>query len=131
MKAIRLLIEQFSSAFKTKDWHLLQSVLDDEIIVDYRDVNGLQGKIKSTEYIQHIKNRFDKVDVSILLTPLKIGINKNKALCKAYTIIYRVDRFLYYNSHADYIFGFVETKGSWKIRSIKQNIIWNDGKLKI
>ena len=127
MKDIRKTLELFSKAFEIKDWNLLSSVLDKDIIIEYSGLYGFSGKISSETFILRRKKILSGIEVFHFLSPLKIGINGDRALCKAYAIIYRLESFRYYNTHADYVFGFIKKDSKWLIKSIKQNILWNDG----
>ena len=127
MKNIRSVLTTFSKSFESKDWNLLLSVLDNDIIIDYSGLHGFSGRTSSENFVLQRKKTLSNIDVSHFLSPLKIGINEDRALCKAYAIIYRLDSFRHFNTHTDYVFGFIKKNGSWLIKSIKQDIIWNDG----
>jgi hypothetical protein len=124
---VRSTLNVFSEAFKNKDWELLSSVLNTDLIIDYSGIHAYSGKISSEAYILSRKEMFADINLFHFLTPLKIGVSGERALCKAYSVIYRFDKFLYYNTHAEYIFGLIKKDEKWLIKSIKQNIIWNDG----
>lgn len=127
MKSVRSTLKTFSDSFKHKDWDLLSSVLNPNLIVDYSGIHSFSGKISSETYVLNRKKILSKVELSHFLSPLKIGISGEHALCKAYGIIYRLDKFRYYNTHTEYVFGLIKKDDGWLIKSIKQSIIWNDG----
>lgn len=130
MNIIKHTLERYSKALANKNWNELSHVLSDELIVDFKDLFNFTGKQSPNDFIKKRKQSFDDLTIYHLLTPLKVGVSGNKALCKAYSIVYRLDKFHYFNSHADYVFGLVKKDENWVIRSIKQSIIWNDGKLR-
>ena len=50
---IRKTLARFASSFDQKDWTLLESVLTDELTVDYSDLRGdPPAKIAAGEYVE-------------------------------------------------------------------------------
>jgi len=124
---IRSVVQRFASAFTTKDWDALKDILCATILVDYSDIGQEKAEETAEEFVNKRKALYTDLDVHYLITPLKIGVNNTQALCKAYSVIYRTQKFRFYNTHATYVFGCVLENGVWKIRSIKQGIICNEG----
>ena len=64
---------------------------------------------------------------------MEVTYAENSASCRLSAIIFRItDDERYFNSHAIYYFNLIYDENfTWKIKKIKQIILWNEGDPKI
>lgn len=125
-------LNKFANNCDLKDWHSLSGTLMDTIECDYRDLRGECKTYSKEEYIDARKRAWGHLKTHHLFSNLEVVINLNSATCQVSAIIYRQnDERKYFNSHVIYQFELQEKDDVWKIKKIKQSVLWNEGDVSI
>ncbi len=126
---IRKTIARFANSFDLKDWVQMESVLAEELTVDYSDLRGGAPKeITAREYTQARREALDALDTQHIIGNLEITVDGKRASVVASSMIFRTLDGVVFNTHARYQFGLSEDQDrGWVIDRIKQTVLWNEG----
>ena len=103
---IRKTLARFASSFDQKDWTLLESVLTDELTVDYSDLRGdPPAKIAAGEYVEARRQALEPLSTRHVISNLEITIEGRRAAVTASSVIFRRRGSAFFNTHATYQFG--------------------------
>ena len=126
---IRKSIARFANSFDLKDWALMESVLAEDLTVDYSDLRGdPPTEVSAREYVQARREALDALDTPHIIANLEITIDGKQASVEASSMIFRTLDGLVFNTHARYHFRlFQDQDRGWVIDRIKQTVLWNEG----
>ena len=127
MRDIQSTIGAFATSFDLEDWAGLEAVLADEIEVDYSDLRGEQGRVTRAAYVAKRRASLADLDTHHLLANLEIAAGPESATCRASGAIYRRKAGEFFHSHVVYEFGLRRDEHGWRIASITQRVLWNEG----
>ena len=120
-------IGAFATSFDLKDWPGLEAVLADEIEVDYSDLRGEKGRVARSAYIAKRRAALELLETHHLLANLELEAGPDSASCRASGVIYRRKAGEFFHSHVVYLFGLRRDASGWRIHSITQRVLWNEG----
>lgn len=121
-------LNRFMNCFDLKDWRLMAELLAPTIATDYADLRGSSpAQIAADDYVRARCEALQQLATQHLLTNLDIVVSDTSASASANCMIYRSDGSRHFNSHAFYVFGLRVADGAWRISSITQRILWNEG----
>lgn len=123
------LIFKFANSFDAKAWQSLEATLMDHVECDYQDLRGNSGSYTKAEYVEKRKKALMDLKTQHIFSNLEIVNNEKQVICRLNAIIFRIAKDKrFFNTHALYTFGLIKLNNmDWKIKSIKQSILWNDG----
>ena len=127
MKTVEKVIGKFANSFDLKDWESLESVLSENIFVDYSHLRGQRETLSRTDYVSQRRRALQHLNTHHLLANAEIDINVNSARCRVSGMIYRAKDDEHFNSHVVYSFQLERAGTSWLIVGIKQTVPWNEG----
>lgn len=127
---------RFASALDMKDWKLCLSCFTDEIEADYSDLRGEPAKlIKSTDFVKLREIALSSLITEHLSTNHTITVEGDEATCISHMTIYRflpsVEVREHFDTHCYYTHTLARTPQGWKIKKIKQSVLWSTGNPKI
>jgi hypothetical protein len=124
----------FMRAFDMQDWNVLLDCLCDEIFCDYSSFRGIPaGNCTKQEYVAERKTAFTQLKTQHNLFNIIVDIQADSAQVYCNYVIYR---FLleykgsadqYFHSWGQYEFTLKRIAQHWKIASITQNLLVNEG----
>lgn len=120
-------IGAFATSFDRKDWAGLEALLADELELDYSDLRGEKGRVARSAYVAKRRAALERLDTHHLLANLEIDAGAEAASCRASGVIYRRKDERFFHSHVVYEFGLRRHGQSWRIASITQRVLWNEG----
>lgn len=120
---------KFANSFDLKDWQGLEDTLMDNIECDYKGLRGTVENYSKSEYVSLRKKALNHLKTQHLFSNLQITAENKQATCQLSAVIFRQDDLgANFNSHAIYLFHLVNIKDNeWRIKKIKQTILWNEG----
>lgn len=125
---------RFMRSFDTKDWNEMSDCLADEIYCDYFSFLGEEpATIKRNDYINKRKVVLGELKTQHNLTNLSIVYTNDVAEVNCNFIIYRFHREFsgskdqFFHSYGTYLFKLKRDINHWKINSITQALLVNDG----
>jgi hypothetical protein len=127
MNEIAAVISRFANSFDLKDWDALRSILADQVDVDYSDLRGTRETLAREEYVALREAALQDIDTHHMLSNTEISIGHDSAHCIASGVIFRRKDEEHFDSHVIYRFGLTKSVSSWRISSIKQSVLWNEG----
>jgi hypothetical protein len=127
------LIARFTNSFDLKDWDGLQACLTETIDTDYSDLRGTPPEtLHAEEYIRIRREALDNLklhhlsgNIELTYTDLLNGI------CRVSMIVWRRSDSEEFTSHCIYTFKVKKVEDDWKISSITQKVLWNEGSANI
>ena len=125
------LICRFEQAFDQHDWMALRECLDDEVFIDYSSFRGTDpSRVLAGEYVTARKQALG--DLVMQHTHSNLAVSFESADHARATCDYRIDRFerngdRHFHSWGTYEFGLVRRPVGWKICSITQHLLKNEG----
>jgi len=128
MDDIAGVISRFARSFDLKDWEGLKDVLAELIDLDYTDLRGTRETPSREQYVSLRKTALQELDTQQILSNLDIRIDGEHTSCVAPAVIFGKRDEERFDTHAIYRFSLVNEPSSWHISSIKQTVLWNDGK---
>ena len=130
---IQELIAKFANSFDVKDWDGLHSCFTQSIFTDYSDLRGTPPEtLSATDYVRSRRESLDHLRLHHLVSNYEIDFSDTGgATCRASMVVWRKSETEEFTSHCLYIFQLAQQNGEWKISSITQKILWNDGKASI
>jgi hypothetical protein len=117
----------FANAFDAKDWRGLEELLGERVEVDYSDLRGERTVQSRQDYVAKRREALDALQMRHLLTVLEVDVQGDTATCRASGWIERRLGQRFFNSDVMYRFGLERSEGSWRICSIAQTVIRNEG----
>ena len=129
IQSIKTRIEAFCKSFDTKDWVSLRECLAETVFTDYASFRGTKpGNSSSGEFVMLRKNGLRNLTTKHLTNNFQITFSEQQATCHCDFVIQRFDtEGSHFHSYGHYIFLLAKIKSSWKITSIKQVVIRNEG----
>jgi 3-phenylpropionate/cinnamic acid dioxygenase small subunit len=127
---IQQLIFRFANCFDLKDWEGLGSCLTDVVHTDYSQLRGtLPGDQRREDFVSQRRIALDSLKTQHLCSNIVVGESMAGAHnVKATMVIYRRDQNgQVFNTHCIYDFAVLQAAERWRIASITQNVLWNDG----
>ena len=135
---IQEILFRFMRSFDTKDWDSMAACLDDRIYCDYSDLRHDQpGYVLRDQYVKQRKDAHSLLKTQHNLFNLSIENIENKASVLCNYCIYRFDNQLssaeenYFHSYGQYLFDLHWDDRDWKIISITQKLLMNQGNQKL
>jgi len=124
---INQVINGFAKAFDSKDWQGLEALLSEQVAVDYSDLRGERTVQSRQDYVAKRREALDALATHHVLTKLEVDVQGDSATCRASGSIERRLGERFFNSHVTYQFGLERSGASWRICSIAQTVIRNEG----
>jgi len=132
--AIQEVLFRFMRAFDNKEWNDLHEYLLETIHCDYSSFRAEKpAEIERNAYIAKRKSDLSELKTQHNLSNLSININGKLAEVKCNFAIYRFHPAFQgskehcFHSYGQYQFGLHEEDSGWKISSITQKLLINDG----
>jgi hypothetical protein len=120
-------INRFANSFDLKDWRSLEEILSEKLDVDYSDLRGERARISRRDYVAQRRASLESLDTHHLIANPEIAVAGDFATCRASGLILRRRGDRTFHSHVIYHFGLQRVSGSWRICSITQKVLWNEG----
>lgn len=127
MDRVARAVGRFANCFDRKDWAGLESLLAEELTVDYSDLRGDVGVVPRASYVAKRQQALAALETHHLLGNLEIERASGEATCRASGVIFRRSGEKRFDSHVLYEFGLVLRRGDWCIASIRQRVLWSEG----
>jgi hypothetical protein len=131
MNDISTVIYALAYAMDTKNWEQARSCLLDTLTTDYADLRGEPpSQVSADDYIEKRKTALASLRTQHLSTNHLITLNgDDHATCIAQGVIFRYHPRTadYFHTHCIYTYQLQLTPDGWKISSIKQSLLWNEG----
>jgi hypothetical protein len=126
---IQEVIAHFANSFDVKDWSGLEGCLTESLYTDYSDLRGTPPQnVSASEYVASRRESLDHLKLHHLVSNYEIDFEtSNSATCRASMIVWRKSDEEEFTSHCFYIFQLTRLDSAWKISSIKQKVLWNEG----
>jgi 3-phenylpropionate/cinnamic acid dioxygenase small subunit len=126
---IQELIARFANSFDVKDWSGLQACLTESVYTDYSDLRGTPPElITASEYVRSRYESLDHLKLQHLVSNYEIDFSdSDHAACRASMVVWRTVGGEEFTSHCIYTFRLAKENGGWKINSITQKVLWNEG----
>ena len=126
---IQQLIARFANSFDVKDWDGLQACFTESLYTDYSDLRGTPPQtVTAADYATARRESLDHLKLHHLVSNYEIDfIDSNTATCRASMIVWRKSDEEEFTSHCVYIFQLTKQDSVWKISSITQKVLWNEG----
>ena len=124
-------LSRFANSFDLKDWKTLKSVLAENVNVDYADLRGKMETLSRDQYVAQREAALQELNTHHILSNIDIEMKNGGAIVAASAMIYRSLGEEYFDSHVIYGFKLEMINSSWRITSIKQTVLWNEGNSKI
>lgn len=126
---IQEIIARFATSFDIKDWEGLQACLTESLYTNYSDLRGTPPEtLTASEYVRLRRESVGHLKMHHLVSNYEIDFaDSNTAACRASMVVWRTSGEGEFTSHCLYTFRLVRQNGGWKINSISQKILWNEG----
>jgi len=126
---IQQVIARFATSFDVKDWDGMQACFTEELFTDYSDLRGTPPQtISAADYVAARSKAQQNLKMHHLVSNYEIDFSDpNTASCRASMMVWRKSETEDYTSHCVYTFQLKKLDDDWKISSIKQKVLWNDG----
>lgn len=125
------LIRRFQQAFDNHDWDALRACLDDEVSIDYSSFRGTDpSRVLADVYVQARRHALSDLVMQHNHSNLAF-LPQSDGLASA-TCDYQIKRYerggsRYFHSWGTYHFDLVRRPTGWKIYSITQHLLGNEG----
>lgn len=128
-ESIENVLFKFANSFDLKAWQALEDTLMDTIECDYQDLRGISKTHLKSEFVSLRKQALQHLKTQHLFSNLEITVQEDRATCQLSAVIFRQDNDgKQFNSHVMYHFYLVQLqKDEWRIKKIKQSVLWNEG----
>jgi hypothetical protein len=121
-------LSRFTNAFDLKDWGDLEDCLSENVYADYSDLRGTPPKtLTSKEFVELRRNSLSTVKTHHVGANAQVSFKRGEASARLSMVIFRTNMGKIFNTHCIYDFGLIKTGEKWKIKSIIQRILWNEG----
>ncbi|STX29935.1 Uncharacterised protein [Legionella beliardensis] len=129
MLSISNLLSKFATSFDIKDWQGLEDTLADDIYCNYHDLRDEIRTYSKKDYVDSRKAALAHLQTQHFFSNLEIHCQGSTTYCRLNALIYRKSRDgKQFNSHVIYNFILTKTQhNDWKIKEIKQIVLWNEG----
>jgi uncharacterized protein YxjI len=126
---IQEVIARFANSFDIKDWQGLEACFTQSLFTDYSDLRGTPPmSVSASEYAASRRESLNHLKLHHLVSNYEIDLtDSNTATCRASMIVWRKSEKEEFTSHCFYIFQLTKLDSDWKISSITQKILWNEG----
>ena len=126
---IQKVIARFANSFDVKDWDGLEACLTESLYMDYSDLRGTPPQtVSAKDYVQKRIDSLDDLKLHHLVSNYEVDItDSNSATCRASMVVWRVSDEEEFTSHCVYNFQLTKQDSDWKISSITQKVLWNEG----
>jgi hypothetical protein len=126
---IQSLLARFATSFDLKDWDSLQSCLAEAVLTDYSDLRGTPPATESAgDFVGERRESLRELKTHHLGGNAEISFDDPlHASCRLSMRIWRKSAEKEFNTHCVYAFGVSKIAGAWKISSITQRVLWNEG----
>jgi hypothetical protein len=133
MLEIQKVIARFATSFDLKDWSELEACLTESLYTDYSDLRGTPPHtVTATDYVSARREALDQLKLHHLVSNYEVDFNDaNTATCRASMVVWRKSDEEEFTSHCVYTFQLTKLNSDWKINSITQKVLWNEGKASI
>ena len=128
------LLFRFMRSFDDKDWDVMRSCLAETVDCDYSSFRGTPpAAVARDEYVALRKASIASLRTQHNLSNLSIEGLEGYAVAKCNYAILRFHsefdgtREKYFHSYGQYRFGIARSQVGWRIASIKQTLLTNDG----
>ena len=140
--SINDLLTRFFQAFDDKNWPMLRECLCDEVFTDYSAFRGVPAStISGDAYVDQRRSALYSLDMQHNFLNLRVEWNaaaeSNTAAARCNYIVHRFHPSFdgsndqYFHSYGHYVFGFAKISGVWRISSIVQHLLRNEGNREI
>jgi len=125
------LICRFQQAFDRHDWNAMRACLDDDPFVDYSSFRGTEPeRISADEYVRLRQQALSNLLMQHNHSNLAVRLHSDERASA--TCNYQIFRFerhgdRQFHSFGTYEFGLVLRRSEWRISSITQHLIQNEG----
>jgi len=110
-------------------WDALDACLAESLHTDYSDLRGSPPEtVSSRRFVELRRTALDHLATHHLSGNYDVTVDGDHGRCRASMMIWRRDdggRVL--NTHCLYEFELSKSAGGWRISSITQKVLWNDG----
>jgi hypothetical protein len=121
-------IARFMTSFDSKDWVTMRAQLADAVHADYSDLRGTPAQtVAADAFVAARIEALSAVKTQHLISNFDVDVAGESAEVRASCVIFRADGARRFTSHAMYRFGLAREGSDWKIASIVQSILWNEG----
>lgn len=129
MLQIQQTIARFANSFDVKDWDGLQACFTETFRADYSDLNGTPPQImNAADYVKSRRESLARFKLHHLVSNYEIDFaDSNSAACRASMIVWRKADGEESASHYVYLFQLTKQDSEWKIGSVTQKVLWNEG----
>jgi hypothetical protein len=128
MVEIQAVLGRFMNSFDLKDWDRMRRALCATLHLDYSDLRGDAPRdVAADDYVATRKQALGPLKTHHLLSNVDVTTNGAQASAEATCMIFRRAGGEHFNSHAHYRFGLQLEPEGWRIASIAQRILWNEG----
>ena len=126
---IQEVIGRFANSFDVKDWNALEACFTETLYTDYSDLRGTPPQhISAAEYTKQRRASLDHLKLHHLVSNYEIEFSgSTNAACRASMIVWRKSDEEEFTSHCVYAFQLQKFDAEWKISSITQKVLWNEG----
>jgi hypothetical protein len=129
---IQSVLSRFMNSFDLKDWAQMRSTLATVLSVDYSSFRGEEPhQLSADDYVSARKCALEPLMTQHLLSNLDIRPTDDIASAEATCMIFRSNGEEYFDSHAFYRFELARGSSGWRLTSITQRILWNEGNPKL
>ncbi len=99
MDTVENVIGKFANSFDLKDWESLESVLSENVSVDYSHLRGQRETLSRTDYVSQRRSALQDLNTHHLFANAEIDIDADSASCRVSGMIYRAKDDEHFNSH--------------------------------
>lgn len=125
------LICRFQQAFDRHDWDAMRACLDDDLFVDYSSFRGTEPERTSAdEYVRLRQQALSNLLMQHNHSNLAVRLHSDeRASATCNYQIYRFERRgdRQFHSFGTYEFGLIRRRSEWRICTITQHLIRNEG----
>ena len=130
--AIRDTILRFALSLDVKDWTLCRACFTEEVFTDYSALRGdPPATLTADEFVALRRQALEELVTHHVSTNHLITVTGDEATCLSSMVIYRrlppAQGETTFDTHCLYEHTLVHTPEGWKIRKVKQTVLWNTG----
>jgi scytalone dehydratase len=126
---IQQLIARFFNSFDTKEWDRLGNCLSDSVHTDYSDLRGTPPETMPRErFVESRQAALGPLLTHHLAGNVEVSLTDGSATGRVSMLIRRrTPQGSFFNTHCLYFLRFEKAAGQWRICSIRQQVLWNEG----
>lgn len=127
--SIRNTVNKFANSFDLKAWEIMQSCLTESVDVDYSDLRRtLPETISNAQFVESRHKALNTLLTQHFLGNHEIYIENDHALVNVSAVIFRSNNAgEIFDTHCLYRFKLIKALDQWRICSIVQKVLWNNG----